>query len=224
MNLKKREKMMEKENNNVVYKITNNKNDKVYIGITTDSINRRKSDQLSKAKNGYPGKLYNAIATYGAECFNWEQIDTAISKDELAQKEKNYILKFNAKEEGFNSDSGGGIQKKIYHYTIKGEYTGVFGSLAEASDYFDIPKKKVSKICNSATHKFKLGYLSYDMKKDFGDKRTKKVCQYSLEGDLMATFNSIAEASRITGVNKTSIAKVCRGSRKKAGNFLWKFD
>lgn len=208
----------------MVYKVTNNKNDKVYIGITTDSIHRRKSDQISKAKNGYSGKLYNAIATYGAECFKWEQIDTASSMGELAQKEKNYILKFKAKEEGFNSDSGGGIQKKVYHYTLKGDYSGEFGSLAEASDYFDIPKKKVSKICNSVTHKFKLGYLSYDKKNDFKDSRTKKVSQYSLDGNLITSFNSIVEASRLTGVNKTSIAKVCRGSRKKAGNFLWKFN
>ena len=35
---------------------------------------------------------------------------------------------------------------------------------------------------------------------------------------------AINEASKVSGVNKSSIAKCCRGERKKAGDFIWKFS
>ena len=55
------------------------------------------------------------------------------------------------------------------------------------------------------------------------DKRKKKVLQYTLEGEFVNEFKSVAEASKLTGCNKSSIAKVCRGERKRCGGFIWKY-
>lgn len=52
---------------------------------------------------------------------------------------------------------------------------------------------------------------------------SKQVSQYSLEGRKMKTFNSMAEAQRVTGVFATSIAKVATGKGNKAGGFIWKW-
>lgn len=53
------------------------------------------------------------------------------------------------------------------------------------------------------------------------DKRFKSVSQRSLDGQLLKEYKSIAEASRKTGINKSSIAKAVRGERKTAGGFCW---
>uniref|UniRef100_UPI004047E956 NUMOD1 domain-containing DNA-binding protein n=1 Tax=Polaribacter sp. TaxID=1920175 RepID=UPI004047E956 len=55
------------------------------------------------------------------------------------------------------------------------------------------------------------------------DKRKKIIQKLSLDGDFIKEFNSVSEASKQTGCNKTSIAKVCRGERKSSGGYLWKY-
>ena len=48
--------------------------------------------------------------------------------------------------------------------------------------------------------------------------------QYDLDGNYLAKYKSASEASRLTEVNKTSIAKVCRGERSHAGGYIWFYE
>ena len=47
------------------------------------------------------------------------------------------------------------------------------------------------------------------------------VVQMTLEGDILDTFMSLGDASRSTGIQKQNISAVCRGTREKAGGFMW---
>lgn len=51
----------------------------------------------------------------------------------------------------------------------------------------------------------------------------KEVGQYNLAGDRIATFSSMKEASKQTGVNYTGIVKVCRGQNATAEGYVWKY-
>ena len=66
----------------IVYKATNKINNKVYIGITTKTLEHRKSihKKDSKTKNTY---FYKAIRKHGFDYIKWEVIDTALSIEEL---------------------------------------------------------------------------------------------------------------------------------------------
>ena len=57
------------------------------------------------------------------------------------------------------------------------------------------------------------------------DKNVKRVCQYDLDMNLVNTFCSIADASRQTGTNASSIAGCCRNRRYKltAGGYIWRY-
>lgn len=50
---------------------------------------------------------------------------------------------------------------------------------------------------------------------------TRKVKQYTLSGEYIKTYNSIAEATRATGAAKISL--VANGERKSSGGFVWKW-
>ena len=212
----------------IIYKAENTQNSYVYVGATTKSLEDRKKDHLQRVGKTYSVTFQEAISTYGAGVFSWEQIDTAINNDELAQKEKEYILKYNSKEEGYNSDEGGGIQKTVYQYDIiTGKLLNKYSNLTDAGNVINLTKQHLSKVCLGVNKAFRGYYWSYEYKEPFAsdvDNRKKKVSKYSLEGILIETYKSIAEASKITRINKTSIAKVCRGERKSSGNFLWKFS
>jgi hypothetical protein len=55
--------------------------------------------------------------------------------------------------------------------------------------------------------------------------QSKKVEQYSLDGVLINTFDSLGEASRITKIQKTPISQCCKKLKyhNSAGGFIWKF-
>jgi len=55
------------------------------------------------------------------------------------------------------------------------------------------------------------------------DELCRPVSQYSLDGRLIATFHSIYEAGKCSGVYKENISGCCRGQLKTAGKFIWKF-
>ena len=112
--MKDLKKSNEERNNYVIYKVENLLNKQVYVGATKNGLKERMLDHLERAQRNEKSKFHQAIKKYGADSFIWEQIDTAISIDELAKKEKQYIFEYKAKDEGYNSDEGGGFQKTVY--------------------------------------------------------------------------------------------------------------
>jgi group I intron endonuclease len=209
---------------NFIYKVTNTKNDKIYIGATTKSIEDRKKDHLKKSKKGKSYAFQNAIATYGTDAFKWEKVDFATTINELAQKEKEYILKYNSKEQGYNSDSGAGFKKTIYQYAVKdGQLINSYDCLENAGSAVGADKRSISSAAlgvNKTCNGFVWSYSS-TFPTDFKDNRKKVVQQFSLEGEFINEFKSVSEASELTGCNKTGIGKVSRGERKSCGGFYW---
>lgn len=219
---------MKKENKYIIYKAENTENNQVYIGATTSSVHNRKLDHIRKAKRGENGKFYEAISTYRADAFSWQQVDTASSTDELAQKEKEYIYKYDSINQGYNSDEGGGFKKTVYQYdVIDGSLISTYKSLTDAGNAVNATKQSISAACLSVNKIYENYYWSYTFQNPFTpevDKRLKQVLQLDIEGKLLRSFKSVAEASRITGVYKGCIAKSCRGERKTAGGYHWKYS
>ncbi len=212
----------------IIYKAINKLTGKSYVGATIKTLESRIKDHLQKARKRVGGNFQEAIRTYGAEAFEWVQIDTADTRNELAEKEKEYVIKFNAKEDGYNSDRGGGMKKNIYRYDFEtGVILSTFYSLTEAAEFVGVDKKTISKACLGEV-KICAGYSwSYTLSENFKpeeDKRKKKVFQFYLHGEFVRSYNSVSEASRFTGINSSSIAKCCRGEYKFAGEFYWEYE
>lgn len=51
----------------------------------------------------------------------------------------------------------------------------------------------------------------------------KKVNQYTLDGEFVASYNSFNEARRLTGVWDASVRSCCIGRFKQAGGYIWRF-
>jgi group I intron endonuclease len=209
----------------IVYKVTNQETGKSYIGVTTRSIEERKADHIQKATKGTGSYFQEAIGTYPLNAFSWQQIDTANSINELAEKEKQYILQYNSQEQGYNSDCGGGFNKIVYQFDLEGNLIASFNGLKEIQLTLGHDKRRVSNASLTATV-WKGSYWSYSLNNTFKpsvDNRKKQVIQYSLDREILARYNSVAEASLETGISKTSISRCCRGERKSSSGFLWKY-
>ena len=218
--------MKKKNKSHIVYKAQNEHTGEVYIGATTNSIHQRQLDHTERANRGEQGHFHEAIATYGPEAFTWTQIDTVNSVDELARKEKEYIIQYDSKDNGYNSDAGGGIKKTVYQYKIEdGSLVNTYDCLEQAASSVDASKTCVGNACRGQ-NKTCNGYIwSYSSTFPIGlkDKRKKSVIQLDLDDNFMAEYKSVAEASRITGLSKTCISRCCRGERKKSGGYRWRY-
>lgn len=92
----------------IIYKITNQVNNKVYIGLTTETLSRRWSGHLQAYKT-CKRHLYNSMRKYGIDKFTIEEIDRANSFKELGELERKYIKQYNSQnpDKGYNITAGG---------------------------------------------------------------------------------------------------------------------
>lgn len=86
-----------------VYKITNDVNDKMYIGQTINPIEERFRRHINSAiNNELDTHFARAIRKIGPEHFKIELIDTASSQEELTEKEYYWIHYYDATHKGYN--------------------------------------------------------------------------------------------------------------------------
>lgn len=91
-----------------IYKITNKINNKVYIGLTTNTIKERWKQHVYTSKIS-SRNLYIAMREFGIENFYIEQIDKADNLEMLGKLEISYIKKYDSRNptKGYNMTFGG---------------------------------------------------------------------------------------------------------------------
>ena len=94
----------------LIYKITNKINGKVYIGLTTQSLEYRWGRHLTESKNVKNEKhLYRAMRQYGVENFSIDVIDETDDFSKLGELERYYINLYKSTDPnfGYNLTAGG---------------------------------------------------------------------------------------------------------------------
>jgi group I intron endonuclease len=92
----------------IVYKITNQINSMVYIGVTRKTVAQRWSAHINVMRGKNQRLLYVAMREHGHENFSIEQIAVAQSLEELGSLEAQYIKELNCYiPNGYNMTSGG---------------------------------------------------------------------------------------------------------------------
>lgn len=114
-----------------IYKITNNINNKLYVGQTTKNLEERLREHFQNADNLKNFTLSNAIRKYGKDNFSIDQIDTADTKDDLNKKEIYWINYYKS----FDINYG-------YNMTLGGDGGNTYMNRSE--DQMSITRKKIS--------------------------------------------------------------------------------
>lgn len=119
-----------------IYSITNNVNQKTYIGLTSlDNPFDRWKKHIRDSKNPiYP--IHKAMNKYGVDNFKFRVIEEC-DASKVEEREIYYIEKFNSFYEGYNATLGGRIRydadnKPITQYTKSGKRIRDFNSLTDA--------------------------------------------------------------------------------------------
>ena len=84
-----------------------------------------------------------------------------------------------------------------------------------------VPKSEATKKAISET--LKGVPLSEEHKKAIGEANSKKILQLTKSGEFIREWPSICEAERELGIAQSSICSCCKGIRKSAGGYIWKY-
>lgn len=115
--------------------------------------------------------------------------------------------------------------KKIVQYDLKGNFICCYNSIKEAVEKTGLTslsyclRNKNPKVGN-----FLWSYEGQDIP-EYTNKHKlanrKKVFQYDENWNLLQIFNSVTEATKLTGIK--NISACCRGTREKAGGYKWSY-
>ncbi len=235
-----------------IYLITNNLNGKKYVGQTiAQDINKRWKSYYNLRKKQIGICFYNALNKHKPENFKFEIICICFD-DDCNKYEEDYIQKFDTlSPNGYNLRLGGknGKQhpesiekrriantgkKRQEEHILRGERNHNFGvkmseeQKQKISKSFTIERKE--KLSNIMIEKHKNGKYKNIKKNLEGLKNgakslRKKVNCYSINNELIKTYDSMSEASKDTNTTHQAISKCCSGKYKNyktAGGFIWK--
>lgn len=215
----------------------------VYIGQTSQEVDQRAQKDgkgyLSINKNTgeyLQPAIAHAIIKYGWNNLKKEILFDNLSSQEADEKEKELIEFYRNGGKCYNIASGGkGIpgvnERKIKQYSLQGTFIREWNSLKEAEKYLNKPKAEanISACCLGKKNRA-YGYI-WRYSNDPNNLEVKPLTpyrapidQYTREGDYITTYQTIAEASKQTGIGDTSIGNCLRGRSKSAGGYVWKFN
>lgn len=121
------------------------------------------------------------------------------------------------------------LLKAVVQLTKDGVFVAEYESVAEASRVTDIWAQSISNCCNgdmTSTGGYMWVYKSkYNPSIEYKwiNHVITAVIQLTLDGEFIAQYNSLKEASAATGVHSTGVGHCCRGKHKTAGGFRWMY-
>lgn len=209
-----------------IYIIKNSINDKVYIGKTNFSIEKRWKEHLRDYKRIRNEKrpLYNAMFKYGVKNFYIELLEEC-SLEEATNREKYWINFYDSYHNGYNATLGGDGKTYLNYKKILSLY-----------DTTQMSGIEIAKNCNCSPDAV-YNIVSQYRENNF-DQRAKQR-QKDKNGikvkciELNIIFNSLSEAANYmkkigkctakdvkTGPSQ-HIHDVCKGKRKSAYGYHW---
>lgn len=205
-----------------IYQITNDVNGKVYIGKTERTVEERWAEHCRDyIRRDYEKRpLYAAMKKYGLEHFHIETLEETNSPEE---REIYWIEQKRSYKNGYNATMGGDGKKYIDYDIVIATYKEV-QNRNEVARLLNISSDSVSTILKNANIK------TLSLREAVQLATGKIVNQYDLDGNFIQSFPSAKAAAEELGkVTPTSkgatshISDVCRGKRKTAYGFIWRF-
>lgn len=219
-----------------VYKITNNFDEKIYVGCTRQKLEKRwiqhKSMQFKKIKE--QNKLIHAFKKYGFENFKIEIIETCETITEMSEKEQFWINFYDAINKGYNVSNkkyGERYLKKEHYATLKRKIFSMDLKTGETEEYESLATSgfspsKISQCANEAIQRksYKNKLWSYINEKENwirlkGKEENKCKKNRVLCIETGTEYESIKEAQKMTGIHNNAIRNVVKGRAKTAGNY-----
>lgn len=208
-----------------IYKIKNDINDKVYIGKTLYSIQRRWKQHIDNSFKNYLKHLpiYAAINKYGIEHFKIEQLEEVQDYHILSDKERYWIAECDSYLNGYNATRGGdGSLLYDYEWIWDLWESGLkIKEIAKEVNCNDFVVRTVLTLHNISTEERKA--RSYEDQKKSHQPYQRPVQQIDINtNEIIAEYESVSEAAKIIKCDNSYLSKICKNN-KIFHNYKWQY-
>ena len=209
-----------------IYKITNDINNKVYIGKTHFSIEKRMREHKHDAhKPGYENRpLYKAMRAYGTQHFHIELLEET---NQPEAREIFWIDCYDSYHNGYNATYGGDGAPRL-------DYNQIINTYLDGHSV-----KETAEICNVDVSYTSIILKQHGINVKSSDeilkaKCSKRVQMMTLDTHIvLQTFDSTHDAARYlinqhmskATVDSTAsaISQVCQGKQRSSRGFYWQY-
>lgn len=218
-----------------VYVHTNKTNGKKYVGQTVygDNPNKRWSNGNRYKYNTH---FWSAIQKYGWDNFEHEVVASNLTLSEANNFEELLIKTLDTMDQdnGYNLTSGGGARllSEETKQRISNAHKGKKLSESTKRKIGDASRgRNVGRKYTESTLQKMRGNTNWKRKHSEESKRKmqdsspnkKAVLQKDKNGNVLNQYNSLASASRATGISFKTISSCCHHYIKISGGFIWEF-
>ena len=200
-----------------VYAHRNLSNGKSYIGMTSQNPKRR----------------WNSGRGYQRNPKIWADIQNS---DWDSDWQHNILGQFENKQEALKYES---FLIAMLDTVRNGYNTSAYAS--HSCKHLEESKRKMSEAQTGEKNHWYGKHRSEETKKKISEANTGKhpseetrkkisqsmgvngILQFSKDGELIAEYSSLTEASRQTGCNNSHICECCKGKQKSCGGYIWKY-
>ena len=208
-----------------IYKITNDINDKVYIGKTEFDVNKRFLEHCrDSGKDELQNRpLYKAMRKYGVSHFH---ISIVEETDDPNNREVFWIEYYQSYHFGYNATFGGDGKRFLDYNRIISTYLET-NNLAETARRCSVHNDSVRNILRANN-------ISITPSSEVNQALSMPIAMFDKKDTLIAQFESIAQAvyflikngytesKNVNGIS-SHIVHVCKNKRKSAYGYIFKY-
>ena len=204
-----------------IYKITNIINNKSYIGKTVETVEERFKRHCKDYKKSQVAHrpLYSAIKKYGINNFKVEELEEC-SIELLNEREKYWIKYYDSYGKGYNATRGGdGVAYADYELIYSLWINDNSMRAIQKITGYSMPTIK------NALNNYQISKEERIQKGNLLNHNIKKVIMIDIKtNESIRIFDSAEQAGKFLGkINGSHISDVCKGKRKTAYGYLWKY-
>lgn len=216
----------------IVYLTKNTKNEKIYIGVhKTENpdvfdgylgcgVYRNSPSSYKRSKTPFQF----AVNKYGIDSFKRTTLRVFDCEEDAYELEAKLVNEqFLTRKDTYNATLGGSaphdVSVEVFQYDIKGTFIKMWKSFREVSRHYECSSTAIYRAVN-----YKGSSQGYFWSVEFVDKlditqytfetNIQTVYKYNIEGELLTSFNSIADAARDIDVLSTVIGRGIKGGYK----------
>lgn len=198
-----------------IYKITNLINNKIYIGLTTRSVEVRWKEHLRGTQ-----MIDNAIAQYGKDNFIIETIEEC-SEELVDEREIYWIDYYNSFNDGYNYTLGGRDNKMIFTTQVQNVLdlwnNGLTLNKIQKETGLNIETVRGYLNKNGITHEM----IKTRANIYIGKAKAKPIGQYDLNNNLIKVWESQAQIRRELGYAKSTLQRAIYNNKQLYG-YYWR--
>lgn len=211
-----------------IYKITNDINNKIYIGKTNLTIQERFKQHYRDSQKNFQEKrpLYQAINKYGIDHFQIEEIEECLT-EQASEREQYWIGFYKGYEQGYNATQGGD-GKQLFNHTIIANELRKNPYPIEIAKMFNCSVDTVCIIANE----FHIPIKNRGQENNVNSK--KEIHQFDKKTNkFLQSFESVQKAAEwlqkkqiikiLNSGVRSHISEAARGKRKSAYGYVWQY-